>query len=83
MCIREKLYYYVVWYDILPTGQWWDYAVKHIPNLLMVYRETPTKIFNKTIKIPEHKSDITRLEAVLVLGKNNLKQTCITRNSTF
>ena len=59
----------VVWYDVMPVGQWWDYAVKHIPNLVMVYRETPQKIFNTTIKIPEHKSDITRLEAVLVLGK--------------
>ena len=34
----------------------------------MVYRETPQKIFNTTIKIPEHKSDITRLEAVVALG---------------
>ena len=53
----------------MPIGQWWDYAVKHIPNLIMVYRETPQKIFNTTIQIPEHKSDITRLEGVLVLGK--------------
>ena len=52
----------------MPTGKWWDYAVRHIPNLLMVYRETPLKIFNTTIHIPEHKSDITRLEAVLTLG---------------
>ena len=52
----------------MPTGQWWDYAVKHIPNLVMVYRETPETIFNKIIEFPEHKSDITRLEAILALG---------------
>ncbi len=52
----------------MPRGKWWDYAVKHIPNLLMVYRETPKSIFNTTIEIPEHKSDITRLESVLMLG---------------
>ena len=65
---KSQLYKISVWYDIMPTGQWWDYVVKHVPNLLMVYRETPQKIFNTTIKIPEHKSDITRLEAVVTLG---------------
>ena len=63
-----NIYFVSVWYDVMPTGQWWDYAVKHIPNLVMVYRETPQKIFNTTIKIPEHKCDITRLEAILALG---------------
>ena len=57
-----------VWYDIMPTGEWWNYTVKHIPNLLLVYRETPEKIFNTTIGFPVHKSDIVRLEAVLTLG---------------
>ena len=52
----------------MPTGQWWDYVVKHIPNLVMVYRETPETIFNKIIEFPEHKSDITRLEAILAIG---------------
>ena len=52
----------------MPTGQWWDYALKHIPNLVMVYRETPETIFYKIIEFPEHKSDITRLEAILALG---------------
>ena len=52
----------------MPTGQWWDYAVKHIPNLLMVYRETPQKIFNIKIRIPEHRSDVMRLEAIVALG---------------
>ena len=52
----------------MPTGQWWDYVVENVPNLLMAYRETPQKIFNTTIQIPEHKSDITRLEAVVNLG---------------
>ena len=58
----------LVWYDIMPSGQWWDYAVKHIPNLLLVYRETPTKIFNQGIEYPEHRSDVTRVEAIVMLG---------------
>ena len=52
----------------MPSGQWWDYAVKHIPNLLLVYRETPTKIFNQGIEFPEHRSDVTRVEAIVMLG---------------
>ena len=59
----------LVWYDTLPTGIWWDYAVKHIPNLLLVYREAPQMIFGCRINFAEHKSDVARLEAVLVLGK--------------
>ena len=58
-----------VWYDIMPFGQWWDYAVRHIPDLLMVYRETPQKIFDIPLNFGEHKSDVARLEAILVLGK--------------
>lgn len=60
--------FYLVWYDIMPSGQWWDYAVKHIPNLLLVYRETPTMIFNQGIEFPEHRSDVTRVEAIVMLG---------------
>ena len=60
---------FAVWYDIMPFGQWWDYAVRHIPNLLMVYRETPQKIFGIEISFGEHKSDVARIEAILVLGK--------------
>ena len=52
----------------MPVGQWLDYAVKHIPNLVMVYRETPLKIFNKTIGFPQHKSDVVRLESILTFG---------------
>ena len=54
----------------MPTGIWWDYAVKHIPNLLLVYREAPERIFGYRITFEEHKSDIARLEAVLVLDKS-------------
>ena len=74
MCVSNvetnlSLIIFPVWFDSMPTGEWWEYALKHIPNLVMVYRETPTKIFNQNITIPEHRSDVTRVEAILMIGK--------------
>ncbi len=62
------------WYDIEPTGKWWQYIKSKVTNILMVYRRAPSKIFNNRIRVPEHKSDVVRLEAVLAFGGNSYKK---------
>ena len=56
------------WYDIEPVGKWWHYIKGIMSNILMVHRKAPTKIFKNRIRIPEHKSDVARLEAIIAFG---------------
>ena len=60
------------WYDIEPTGRWWHYIKGLMSNILMVHRKAPSKIFKNRIRVPEHKSDVARLEAVLAFGGKHI-----------
>ena len=57
-----------VWYDTLPRGEWWDFVVKNVPSLLLVYREGPVTIFNQKLRFAEHQSDVVRLEIIIHIG---------------
>lgn len=60
------------WYDMEPSGRWWHYIKGLLSNiLLMVQRRAPNKIFQHRIRVPEHKADIARLEAVIAFGGKN------------
>ncbi|XP_064643857.1 uncharacterized protein LOC135497835 [Lineus longissimus] len=56
------------WYEKEPTGELWEKLKNKLPNLIMVYREGPTSIYGNVINLPEHKSDVVRLEALLKYG---------------
>lgn len=56
------------WYEIYPKGKWWERAKKAIPQIEMRYRKAPMNIFGNIIRVPEHQSDIVRLEAVMKFG---------------
>ncbi|XP_077866870.1 uncharacterized protein LOC144355670 [Saccoglossus kowalevskii] len=53
--------------DTEPTGSWWREA-KLIPILEIVHHPTPETIFGKTIIINTHRSDVLRLQMLLVHG---------------
>ncbi|KAL4229573.1 hypothetical protein ACF0H5_012612 [Mactra antiquata] len=52
----------------LPHGEYWDFIYKFYPNILHVYRESPTVVFNNTLRFKEHASDVMRIEALINYG---------------
>lgn len=51
--------------ETLPYGQYWDYLLKIVPNIVHVYRKAPEFIHGIKLSYIEHKADIARLEAIL------------------
>ncbi len=56
------------WHDKEPTGPWWNFARRKVPNIQMIVRKPPTSIFGHDINVIEHQSDVARLEAILKYG---------------
>lgn len=54
----------LLWYDAAstpPAGRWWQFARQSVAHLLPVPYERPTSVFNRTLSVPEHQSDVARL----------------------
>ena len=63
--VPEKIMF---WCNNAPQGFWWEKAQTNIPVIQMVHRNAPTSIFGNPVNVPEHQSDIVRLEAVMRYG---------------
>ncbi|XP_074652874.1 uncharacterized protein LOC141907196 [Tubulanus polymorphus] len=61
----DRIYF---WYEKLPRGSLWRQTLAKVPNIKMMYRPAPRKIFGHVVRVPEHKTDIVRLEAVMKYG---------------
>lgn len=51
-----------LYYDTLPSGQWWNLLLLYVPNIIPVNVTPPSEIANKKILYVQHKSDILRLQ---------------------
>jgi mannosyltransferase OCH1-like enzyme len=63
----------IIWYSkYRPNGKWWEYIQKNITDFddVVDWREKvdPDSIFGRAIYVPEHKSDIIRLQVLLENG---------------
>lgn len=56
------------WYEKYPQGIWWNRALEIYPDVDMRYRPTPTSICGNAVNVPEHASDIVRMEVILEYG---------------
>ena len=56
------------WYETEPTGYWWSELRKRVPIIKMCQMKPPTSIFGNPVAVPEHKSDIVRLEVLMKYG---------------
>ena len=57
----------LLWYDAEstpPAGRWWHFARQSVAHLLPVPYRRPTTVFNRTLSVPEHQSDVARLAIV-------------------
>lgn len=55
------------WYDAastLPAGPWWLFARQSVAHLLPVPMDRPTSIYNQTVAVPEHQSDLARIDVL-------------------
>lgn len=51
-----------LYYDTLPSGEWWNVLLQSVPNIIPVKVNPPSKIKGKKIVFVQHKSDILRLQ---------------------
>ena len=59
------------WYDAAstpPAGRWWQFARQSVAHLLPVPYQRPTSVFNQTVSVPEHQSDVARLAIIEEYG---------------
>ena len=56
------------WYNNEPTGYWWSEILRRVPVIKMCHREAPTSIYGHKVSVPEHQSDIVRLEVLMKYG---------------
>ena len=56
------------WHDSLPTGTWWLFACQSIAHLLFVPLERPRQVFNWSVSVPEHQSDVARIQLLRKYG---------------
>jgi len=57
----------LLWYDSAstpPAGRWWHFARQSVAHLLPVPYRRPTSVFNWTVSVPEHQSDVARLAII-------------------
>jgi len=61
----------LLWYDAAstpPTGAWWQFARQSVAHLLPVPYQRPTSVYNRTLMVPEHQSDVVRLTVLEEFG---------------
>jgi len=54
----------LLWFDAgstPPVGPWWQFARHSVAHLLLVPYQRPTSIYNRSLLVPEHQSDVVRL----------------------
>jgi len=56
------------WHDAVPTGRWWAFVRQSVAHLLLVPYARPTSVFNRNVTVPEHQSDVARLELIEEYG---------------
>jgi len=56
------------WHSSLPSGRWWSFTRQSIAHLLLVPYSPPTNVYNRSVLVPEHQSDVARLELVELYG---------------
>lgn len=61
----EKIYF---WHDHKPSGPWWVFVRQSVAHLLLVPYERPKSVLNRTVTVPEHQSDVARLELLAEYG---------------
>lgn len=54
--------------DFEPVGKWWKLIRKDTPNLVIIKTIPLTTIFKNKIILPEHKSDIARIQILMEEG---------------
>nr|XP_034306276.1 uncharacterized protein LOC117682558 [Crassostrea gigas] len=57
-----------LYYDTLPSGEWWNLLLLHVPNIIPVNVTPPSEISNQKILYVQHKSDILRLQILTEYG---------------
>ncbi|KAK2144122.1 hypothetical protein LSH36_783g00005 [Paralvinella palmiformis] len=58
----------IVWYSQMPKGPWWAFARKTVWDIALMPYQVPTAIFNQSVSIIEHQSDIARLDILIKYG---------------
>jgi len=59
------------WYDAVsspPTGVWWQFTRQSVAHLLPVPYRRPMSVYNRTLLVPEHQSDVARLSILEEFG---------------
>lgn len=51
-----------------PDGAWWKQTQKEVPGIRLIYRTEISFVFERRIALPEHMSDIARLQILLLSG---------------
>ncbi|XP_029639730.2 uncharacterized protein LOC115214836 [Octopus sinensis] len=54
--------------DQSPIGFWWRKLLEDVRGVKIVYRTRPQRIFNQTIKIKPHATDVIRLQILILSG---------------
>lgn len=57
-----------LYYDTLPSGEWWNLLLLRVPNIIPVKVNPPSKIGGRKIVYVQHKSDILRLQILTKYG---------------
>lgn len=57
-----------LYYELLPSGTWWNLLRKIVDNIVLVKMRPPMMISGKMIKFVQHKSDIVRLKILKEYG---------------
>ncbi|XP_067664553.1 uncharacterized protein [Haliotis asinina] len=60
--------YILFWFDMIPEGKYWDQAIDSFPQIVLVYRVPPHSVLGQPVEVPEHQSDVVRLEALMEYG---------------
>ena len=56
------------WYDNKPCGKWWNETISRVTMLILKKLDPPQTIFGQPIRVPEHRSDVARLNILLKHG---------------
>ena len=56
------------WHDEEPTGTWWKFVRMHVPNVELLRRHPPSRVFGNKVSLPEHQADVARLQILLTYG---------------
>ena len=58
----------ILWYSHQPRGPWWAFAKKAVSEIALVQYPAPTEVFNQSVNIVEHQSDVARLDILIKYG---------------